>query len=108
MRNYGRMAALVPPHLFGDSRSKAAGAIRTEFADTTLDGFALGAAVFEAPAVCEIDVELRVNGEAQARRGRMRWIRETDDGSPAMPNEGGEWNLYLWGPEAIFSRGRDR
>ncbi len=61
-------------------------------------------AVFEAPPACEIDVELIFASAPEP--GRMRWIREASDGSPATPDVKGEWYLYLWGPWAMLNRGR--
>jgi hypothetical protein len=52
--------------------------------------------------VCEIDVELIFGTEI--KRGRMRWIREGDDGMAALPTQAGEWRLALWGPLALISR----
>jgi hypothetical protein len=88
-QNYGAMAALISPQL-GEGES------------FQLDDYTLVAADFEASAVCEIEVELVIEGEQ--RDARMRWIREGADGMAATPNEPGTWYLYLWGPWAMSNR----
>ena len=60
------------------------------------------AAEFEAAAVCEIDVDLVIDGEQ--KDARMRWISEDAKGGPAMPGEPGTWYLYLWGPLSMLNR----
>jgi hypothetical protein len=101
-RNFGFMAELISPQLVENSKSATAGTIRNEFEGWHLKGYKVVAADFEAPAVCEIDVDLELDD--QVRHARMRWIREDADGMPAMPNEPGTWYLYLWGPWAMLNR----
>jgi hypothetical protein len=104
-KNYGAMASLISPLMAEDTPGKTAGVVRSEFDSWDLQDFAVVRADFEAAAVCEIDVELTLAG--QTRNARMRWIRETADGTPAMPNEDGTWFLYLWGPWAMLNRVAD-
>jgi hypothetical protein len=104
-KNYGAMAFLISRVLAEDTPSQTAGAIRAEFEDWELEDFTLKQADFEAPAVCEIDVDLFVNSEL--RPARMRWIREGADQLAATPNEEGIWYLYLWGPWAMLNRPRE-
>jgi hypothetical protein len=96
------MAALISPQLGDGTPSATAGRVREEFESWKLDDYTLVAADFEAAAVCEIDVDLMINGEKKP--ARMRWIREDAEGRPATPNEPGTWYLYLWGPLAMLNR----
>jgi hypothetical protein len=101
-RNYGAMAALISPRLGEATPGATAGIVRGEFKSWDLDDYTFVGADFEAAAVCEIDVDLVIDGKVQ--QARMRWIREAADGMAAMPNEDGIWYLYLWGPSAMFNR----
>jgi hypothetical protein len=101
--NYGAMAALISPKLGEETPNATARVVRQEFELWSLDDYAIRAADFEAAAVCELDVDLVIEGEV--RHGRMRWIREDADGVAAMPNESGAWYLYLWGPWAMLNQG---
>jgi hypothetical protein len=76
--------------------------IRGEFEGWRLDDYTLVTADFEAPAVCEVEVVLVIDGENTP--ARMRWIREDSEGMAAMPNESGTWFLYLWDPWSMLSR----
>jgi hypothetical protein len=101
-RNYGAMARLITPMLGGDTPSQTAGMVREACIEFELTDYAITRVNFEAPAVCEIDVELTLNGVVQP--ARMRWARETEDGSPATPNLDATWRLWLWGPWAMLDR----
>jgi hypothetical protein len=101
-RNFGAMAKLISPQLGEGTPNATAGRVREEFELWTLDYYTMVAADFEAAAVCEIDVELVMDGER--KDARMRWIREDSEGGPAMPTEPGTWYLYLWGPLAMLNR----
>ncbi len=103
-KNYGAMATLISPTLREETPRKTAGMVREACEMHSLSGFSVVRAVFEAPAVCEIDVELIFASAPEP--GRMRWIREASDGSPATPDVKGEWYLYLWGPWEMLNRGR--
>lgn len=100
--NYGAMASFLSPTLRTGGQGKAAGMIREECSTHVLRDFKMLTADFEAPVVCEIDVELTF--EDQPRPARMRWIRETADGQPAVPEVEGEWFLYVWGPWSMLDR----
>ncbi|MEX2210599.1 MAG: hypothetical protein WD689_02385 [Gaiellaceae bacterium] len=99
------MAGLISPQLCEGTPNATAGMVRGEFESWKLDDYSMVAADFEAAAVCEIDVELVIDGEQ--KDARMRWIREDAEGAPAMPNEPGTWYLYLWGPWAMLNRRAD-
>ena len=101
-KNYGKMASLISPGLAEGTLKKTAGMVREECSLHELRSFELKRASFEAAAVCEIDVYLTFDAEPQP--ARMRWIRETVDGTPATPDIEAEWFLYLWGPWAMLNR----
>ncbi len=101
-RNYGAMARLLSPAVAQGSTGATAGMLRLGFEFHHLTGFVIRRAAFEAAAVGEVDLELDLEGES--RNARMRWIREAQDGSPAMPDSPGEWFLYLWGPDVMLDR----
>lgn len=105
-KNYGRMAGYLPVALSGTTPNQTAGRVRSEAELFELTSFTMGALHFEAPAICEAEVMLVLDGEE--RRGRLRWCREAVDGSPVTPDEKGTWRLYLWGPLAILNRAQDR
>ena len=79
-RNYGAMAGLISPQLGNGTPSATAGRVREEFESWKLDDYTLVAAAFEAAAVCEIDIDLMIDGEKKPanamdpgrRRGRTR------------------------------------
>jgi hypothetical protein len=101
-KNYGAMARYISPRVADETQSKTAGMIREACSLHALNGFKLKRASFEAAAACEIDVDLVLDSEPQF--ARMRWIRETADGSPATPDVEGEWFLFLWEPWAMIDR----
>jgi hypothetical protein len=101
-KNYGTMGVLISPMFSEGTPAKTAGAVRAEFEDWGLERFTITRAVFEAAAVCEIEVDLIFAD--RTRPAQMRWIREAEDGMAAMPNEPGVWYLYSWGPWAMFNR----
>jgi hypothetical protein len=104
-KNYGRMASLITPTLGGESPGETAGMVREAFAESELSAYSIRQANFEAAAACDVDVDLTIDGVAQP--GRMRWIRETDDGSPATPNKEGMWKLWIWGPWAMLTHAEE-
>jgi hypothetical protein len=93
------MTKFITPTLAKGTPGKTAGMVRGECAAFELVSFDLIGADFEAAAVCEVGVELRFVGGPHAgqKPGRMRWIRETEDGSATTPNVDGSWRLWLWG-----------
>lgn len=101
-QNYGVMGTSISPRLAEETPNTTAGMIRSEFEAWQLDDYTFIAADFTAPAVCEIDVDLLIDGRAQP--AQMRWIREDTKGDAAMPNEPGTWYLFLWGPWALLHR----
>jgi hypothetical protein len=103
-KNYGAMASYISPRLAEETPRKTAGMIREACSLHDLSEFKFKQASFEAPAVCEIEVELTFDDGPQL--ARMRWIRETTDGSPATPDVDAEWFLFLWGPWDMLNRGQ--
>ncbi|MGD0273119.1 MAG: hypothetical protein ABSB96_05275 [Gaiellaceae bacterium] len=101
-KNYGKMASLISPRLTESTLKKTAGMVREGCSLHDLQKFEFKRASFEAAAVCEIDVDLTFDAGPQP--ARMRWIRETADGTPATPDVEAEWFLFLWGPWAMLSR----
>jgi hypothetical protein len=101
-RNYGAMVSFLSPALREDTHGQTAGEIRAQFDPVDLDAFSLARASFTAAGACEVDVDLVVDGEQRA--GRLRWIRETSEGTVAMPTDEGEWFVYLWDPWTILAR----
>jgi hypothetical protein len=101
-KNYGKMASLISPQIAESTLKKTAGMVREAYSFHDLQEFKFERASFEAAALCEIDVSLTFDAEPQP--ARMRWIRETADGSPATPDREGEWFLYLWSPWAMLNR----
>lgn len=104
-KNYGVMALLISPGLGENTPRKTAGMIRDACSMYELRKFTMKRAVFDAPAVCEINVDLTF--DSGTHPAQMRWIREAVDGMAATPNVEGEWFLYLWGPWAMLNRGGD-
>ena len=104
-KNYGVMAKMLSSLAREETHGKTAGRVRDECSLAELDDFDITKLDFQALAVCEIDVTLTCDG--QRRPGRMRWIREDDEGNPAMTNQRGEWRLILWGPIAILNRAKE-
>ena len=99
--NFGAMAALLAPISQADSPSKSAGQMRAFYEDVPLQGFEITALDFNAAAVCEVVVELTTAGAPQ--NGRLRWLRESHDGQPALPSEDGTWGIVNWGPHSILA-----
>lgn len=51
--------------------------------------------------ICVIEAELVADGERQV--AELRWIKETDDGSSAVPGvQDGKWRVMVWGPWEMF------
>jgi hypothetical protein len=101
-KNYGRMAEFISPRTTSGTPRRMAGELREEFSFHELGEFRFVRANREAAAVCEIDVELTL--DAGVELGHMRWIRETDDGSPATPDVEAAWFLYIWDPWSMVTR----
>jgi hypothetical protein len=105
-KNYGRMAQQLASLTREDTLKQSAGRVRDEYTLSELEDFRVVRLDFQAPVICEIDAELTVDGETKL--GRMRWIREHDNGEPAMPNhEDGGWRFMSWGPFALFNRAEE-
>jgi hypothetical protein len=104
-RNYGTMAGAIPSKLAEETPGKTAGRVREEYRSFELLSFEIREARFVAAAVCEMEVVLTFPDGTQP--AQMRWIRETKDGSPATPNQPGDWRLWLWGPWAMLNRAED-
>jgi hypothetical protein len=100
-KNYGRMAEFVSPRATTETPRQLAGTLRETFSVHELQGFRFRRADRQAAAACEIDIELTF-GDGVAS-GRMRWIRETNDGSAAIPEVDAEWFLYVWDPWSIVA-----
>lgn len=92
MKNYGRMAAQLASLTREDTLGKSAGRVRSEYTLVELVDFRIVRLEFQAPVICEIVAELTIDDETKP--GRIRWIRETEDGEPAIPgHEEGEWRF---------------
>ena len=105
-KNYGRMAAHLASLTREDTFGKSAGRVRDEYMLFKLEDFRILRIDFKAPVICEIDAELTIDGETKI--GRIRWIRETDDGATAIPgHEDGEWRFMTWGPLPMFDRAEE-
>ena len=104
-QNYGAMGeSLASLSRHGLTDRQTAGRVRDEYSLFELAGFEITKLDFTAPAICEVDVVLTLDGKDQI--GRLRWIRENKTGDPCMPNESGEWRLVSWGPMAILDADR--
>lgn len=103
-RNYGQMTTCLPRTYRGPTVNAGAGKMRTAYERDRLAAFEILRLNYDAAAVCEVDVRLAI-GDA-TRDGRMRWIREKDNGSPAISEEAGEWILYLWEPYSMIARAK--
>lgn len=101
-RNYGQMGASLPAMHAGPTPNATAGRARDIYERHTLTAFTVERLDYQAAAACEVDVTLTINGVSQP--GRMRWIREKDDGSPAIQEQDGRWRLYIWDPVGILRR----
>jgi hypothetical protein len=95
------MARLLSPLIAEKTERATAGMVRETWADFRLTGFEIRCLDYEAPAVCEVDVQLLFDDETRA--ARMRWVRTDDDGMAAAPNQPGEWRLISWGPWAMIN-----
>jgi hypothetical protein len=102
-RNYGEMAACLAWLTRGDTQRKTAGLVRDHYSHVELEDFRITKLDFQGPVICEIEADLVWNGNAKA--GRLRWIREDDQGEPAvLDHPRGEWRLMSWGPHAMVDR----
>jgi hypothetical protein len=105
-KNYGRMAAQLASFTREDTPGKSAGRVRDEYTLFELEDFRIVRLDFQAPVICEIDAELTIAGGTKI--GRIRWIRETEGGEPAIPGyEKGQWRFMTWGPSAMFHAAED-
>lgn len=100
--DYGGLAHYVPRSRSGPTRNATAGIQRALYETFRLTDFALRRVDFVSAAVCEVLVDLTVNGVA--RQGMMRWIREDSDGKAAVATEPGDWLLYIGDPVSIMAR----
>lgn len=101
-KNYGKMAGLLAKLTREGSRGKDAGQMRDLFSVFELEDFKIVRLDFQAPVICVVDAELRVDGEMKI--GRMRWISEQENGEPAVPGtQEGDWLAMTWGPYAMFN-----
>ncbi len=105
-RNFGPMATCLPGRLRGPTVNAGAGRVRTTYERDHLTTFEILQLSYDAATVCEVDVRLTIND--MTRDGRMRWIREKADGSPAISDSEGEWFLYLWDSHSIVGRAKTR
>jgi hypothetical protein len=103
-KNFGRMAAFVSPRAMSGTTQQMAGTLRETFSLHELHDSRLVRADRQAAAACEIDVELTFDTDVES--ARMRWIRETEDGSPAIREVDAEWFLYVWDPWTMIGRAR--
>lgn len=100
-KNYGAMAQLLWVHARSETASQSAGEVREQCEPFSLEGFLVKRLDFVAPAICEVDVELQLDGEVKP--ARLRWIREGEAGMGVAPNQPGEWRLVSWGPWAMLN-----
>ncbi|HEX7246242.1 MAG TPA: hypothetical protein VF245_11820 [Solirubrobacterales bacterium] len=101
-KNYGKMAGLLAKLTREGSRGKDAGQMRDLFSMYELEDFEIVRLDFQAPVICVVDAELRVDGDTKV--GRMRWISEQEKGEPAVPGtQEGDWLVMTWGPYAMFN-----
>lgn len=103
-KNYGRMTDFISPQATSETPRRMAGTLRETFSLHELSDYCFVRADRHAAAACEIDVELTFDTGVKA--ARMRWIRETKDGSPAIPEVDGEWFLYIWDPWSMLARAK--
>ena len=101
-KNYGRMTDFISPRTTPQTRGQMAGTLRETFSLHELNDFRVLRADRQAAAACEIDIELTFGTGVEA--ARMRWIRETKDGLPPIPEVDGEWFLYIWDPWSMIAR----
>ncbi len=100
--NYGQIATHLASLTRKDTQNQSAGGVRNEYAPFKLQEFHIVRLNFVAPAICEIDADLTL--DAETKSGRMRWVRETDNGEPAvLGDKDGEWRLLSTGPLVMFS-----
>ena len=104
--NFGAMARNLSALVREDSLKKTAGMVRDGYGGSRLEDFSIERLNFEAAAVCEVEARLVMNGDEKP--ARLRWIRETDDGTAALPNQPGSWRLVLWYPSAMLNRAREQ
>src|SRR5204862_7152708 len=78
-RNYGRMADYLSALVMAGTHGEAAQMVREGCSRFELTDFSIRRLDFVGAAACEVDIDLVVGGETKA--GRMRWIRESDEGS---------------------------
>jgi hypothetical protein len=100
-KNYGRMTEFISPRATSEGPRRMAGTLRETFSFHELRDFRFKRADRQAAAACEVSVELGF--ETGSQTARMRWIRETNDGSPAIPEAAGEWFLYVWDPWSMIN-----
>ena len=101
-KNYGHMAQLVSTLMTEKTHGETAKMVRESCEGFDLASYSIHRLDFEAPAVCEVYVDLAFKDET--KRAQMRWIREAEDGMAAMPNQPGEWRLAIWSPWGMIDR----
>jgi hypothetical protein len=104
-KNYGKMAEFISPRATSETPKRLAGTLRETFEFHDLRDFRFVRVDRYAAAACEIDVELSFDEGVKA--GRMRWIRETEDGSPATPDADAEWFVYTWDPWSMITSAQE-
>ena len=77
--------------------------MRDEYTLVDLSEFEIKRINYVAAAACDVDLTLMI--EEEQKPGRMRWIRESEQGEAAMPNQPGEWRFISWGPFGILNQG---
>jgi hypothetical protein len=95
-RNYGGMAQLFWRKMAETSKTHVR-EIREQFEHVDIGSYSLERLVDEAPAIAEVDVEIRgCKADSQASRWTFRLIREDEDGNPVPVNlAGGRWQI-IW------------
>lgn len=101
-KNYKGLTDLLPTSAHKAYGNRTIYQVRNEYAELTLESFKITEVNNTAPAICEIAVELRINGEDNA--ARLRWIHEDNDGRSQVASLPGQWHLAIWGPAAYLKR----
>jgi hypothetical protein len=100
-RNYGDMASMLSSMTriaYGASMPRQ---IRQEYSVLDLSSFEIVEIDHTAPAVCEVEAELLLNG-TDRRTVRLRWVYEDEEGDFVASSLPGAWRLMIWGPAAFL------